>query len=293
MVLKNISPEISPILAKLFNRCLKEKTFPSSWKMSSVCPVFKNSGERSDPSKYRPISLLCIVSKLFESVLNRHIMKYLKAHSLLSDIQYGFRSSRSTADILTVISHRISEALDSSFVSRVGALDISKAFDQVWHRCILHKLCSYGISGRLYSTVESFLLGRKMRVVINGQKSEVFETNAGVPQGSVLGPTLFLLFINDLPSSELRSLINIFADDTTLYGSTSKDLSIEGLDDNLTGDLSITAQWGNRWLVTFNASKTKLVTFHHHREGPLPPHIIIGKSELEDCSCLDSCLGSN
>ena len=291
VVLKNISPEISPILTKLFNRCLKEKSFPSSWKTSSVCPVFKGSGERSDPSKYRPISLLCIISKLFESVLNRHIMKYLNAHSLLSDVQYGFRSSRSTADVLTVISHRISEALDSSFEGRVIALDISKAFDQVWHRGLLRKLTSYGISGRLYSTLRSFLLGRKMRVVVNGQKSDVFEINAGVPQGSVLGPTLFLLFINDLPADVLKSFINIFADDTTIYGFTSKDLNHQDLADNISGDLSGVVQWGKRWLVSFNAQKTKLVSFNRRRNAPDLPPVSMDGVDLDESSCLDKLLG--
>ena len=96
-------------------------------------------------------------------------MRYLDAHSFLSDVQYGFSSSRSTADVLTVVSHRISKALDSSFDGRVIALDISKAFDQVWHKGLLHKLTSYGITGRLHSTLKSFLLGRKMRIVVNGQ----------------------------------------------------------------------------------------------------------------------------
>ena len=101
-------------------------------------------------------------------------MRYSDAHNVLRDVQYGFRSSRATADVLTVISHRISEALNSSFEGRVIALDISKAFDQVWHRGILCKLTGYGISGKLYSTLKSFLLRRKMRFVVNGQKSDVF-----------------------------------------------------------------------------------------------------------------------
>ena len=101
-------------------------------------------------------------------------MRYLDAHSHLSDVQYGFRSSRSTADVLTVVSHRISKALDSSFDGRVIALDISKAFDQVWHKGLLHKLTSYGITGRLNSTLKSFLLGRKMQIVVNRQRIRGF-----------------------------------------------------------------------------------------------------------------------
>ena len=114
VVLKRISPELSPILAKLFNRCIRAGCFPTSWKFSVVCPVYKNSGDRQSPSQYRPISLLCIISKIFESIINQQIMIHLSKTNLLSDVQYGFRSARSTADVLTVITGRISGALDNS-----------------------------------------------------------------------------------------------------------------------------------------------------------------------------------
>ena len=291
VVLKNLSPEISPILTKLFNRCVKEKCFPSSWKVSSICPVFKNSGERSSPSQYRPISLLSVISKIFESILNRHILNHLSKNNLLVDVQYGFRSARSTADVLTVISHRISEALDSTYDARAIALDISKAFDQVWHKGLLHKLSSYGISGRVHSIIKSFLSGRSMKVVVNGQSSKVHAINAGVPQGSVLGPTLFLIFINDLPDSVIRSFINIFADDTTIYGTTSKNVNHSDLAPNLSSDLSVTVQWGTKWLVKFNASKTKLISFHHHRDTPVFPPVTMGGMTLDESPSLDKLLG--
>ena len=124
VVLKRICPELAPILAKLFNLCLKEECFPESWKISSVCPVYKNAGERSSPSQYRPISLLSVISKLFESVINTAVLCHLDKNNLLSDFQYGFRSCRSTADVLTVITHRISEALDRGFESRAITRDI-------------------------------------------------------------------------------------------------------------------------------------------------------------------------
>ena len=221
VVLKHLSPELSPILAKLFNRCLKERCFPTSWKTSAVCPVFKNAGDKSAPSQYRPISLLSIISKLFECVINERVLDHLVKNNLLSDVQYGFRSSRSTADVLTVITHRISEAIAKGNHTRVIALDISKAFDKVWHKGLLHKLSSYGICGNIYAIIKSFLSGRSLKVVVNGQSSESHSINAGVPQGSILGPTLFLLFINDLPNLFIESLVDIYADDSTLYQSTS------------------------------------------------------------------------
>ena len=290
IVLKNICPEISPLLAKLFNRCLKERCFPDSWKMSSVCPVFKNAGDRCSPSQYRPISLLSVMSKLFESVINKAVISHLDRHKLLSDNQYGFRSSRSTADILTVITHRVSEALDHGRETRTVALDISKAFDRVWHKGLLHKLSSYGISGDVLGIIESFLSDRSLRVVVNGQTSEAHKINAGVPQGSLLGPTLFLLFINDLPDHIISSFVDIYADDTTMYGCTADDLSDSDLAAGLSADLEQVVQWGKAWQVTFNSSKTKLLSFHHHREPVFHPVQMEG-SNLVEAPCLEKLLG--
>ena len=133
-----------------------------------------------------------------------------------SDFQYGFRSSRSTADLLTVVSDRIARAFNRSGATRAVALDISKAFDRVWHAGLLHKLKSYGISGQIFGLISSFLSNRWLRVVLDGKSSQEYPVNAGVPQGSILGPTLFLLYINDLPDDVICN-IAIYADDTTLY----------------------------------------------------------------------------
>ena len=124
------------------------------------------------------------------------------------DFQYGFRSSRSTADLLTVVSDRIA--------TRAVALDISKAFDRVWHAGLLHKLKSYGNSGEIFGLISSFISNRRLRVVLDEKSSQENPVNAGVPQGSILGPTLFLLYINDLPDDVICN-IAIYADDTTLY----------------------------------------------------------------------------
>ena len=291
VVLKHLSPELSPILAKLFNRCLKLKCFPSIWKSSSVCPVFKNNGEKSSPSQYRPISLLSVISKLFEALINDKIIDHLERNNLLSDIQYGFRSSRSTADVLTVITHRISRAMAEGHHSRVAALDISKAFDKVWHKGLLLKLSSYGISGRLLAVIGSFLSGRSLRVVINGQSSQAHLINAGVTQGSILGPTLFLLYINDLPKHIINSLVDIYADDTTVYKNISTDVDDRKVASDLSSDLKQIIQWGKDWFVTFNPSKTKLITFNHKRGGHPFHTVYMDNSALDEAPCLDKLLG--
>ena len=160
VVLKNCESELSYILAELFNKSLKESCFPDYWKVSSVVPVFKNVGERSTAKNYRPVSLLSVVSKVFEKLVNNRIVDHLEKCSLFSDFQYGFRSSRSTADLLTVVSDRIARAFNRSGATRAVALDISKAFDRVWHASFLYKLKSYGISGQIFSLISSFLSNR-------------------------------------------------------------------------------------------------------------------------------------
>ena len=140
VVIKNCEPKLFYILAELFNKCLKESCFPDYWKVSSVVPVVKNDGERSTAKNYRPGSLLSVVSKVFEKFVNNRIVDHLEKYGLFSDFQYGFRSSRSTSDLLTVVSDRIARAFNRSVATQAVALDISKAFDRVWHAGLLHKL---------------------------------------------------------------------------------------------------------------------------------------------------------
>ena len=147
MVLKNYEPELSCILAELFNKCLKESCFPDCWKVSSVVPVFNNVGESSAAKNYRPDSLLSVVSKVFEKRLNNRIVDHVEKCGLFSDFQYSFRSSRSTADLLTVASDRIYRVFNRSGATRDVAINISKASDKVWQVGLLHKLNFYGISG--------------------------------------------------------------------------------------------------------------------------------------------------
>ena len=192
--------------------CLKESCFPDCWKVSLVFPVFKNLGERSTAKNYCLVSLFSVVSKVFEKLVNNSIVDHLAKYGIFSDFQYGFRSSRSTTDLLTVVSDRIARAFNRSGPTQDVALDISKAFDRVWHAGLPHKLTSYGISGQVFGLISSFLSKRWLWVVLDGKSSQEYQVNDGVLQESILSPRLFLLYINDLPDDVICD-IAIYADD--------------------------------------------------------------------------------
>ena len=174
--------------------------------------LFKNAGKMSTAKNHRPVILLSVVSKVFEKFVNNKMVDHIENCDPLYDFQYGFKSSRSTADLLTVVFDRTTKAFHRSGATRAAALDISKAFDRVWHAVLLHKLTSYGILGQLFGHTSSFFTNRQLIVVLDGQSSQECPVNAAVPQRSILGHTLFLLYINDLPDDVICS-IAIYADD--------------------------------------------------------------------------------
>ena len=179
-------------------------------------PVFKNVGERSIAKNYHTVSLLSVVSKIFEKLLNNRIVDHQEKCGLFSDFQYDFRSSRLTEDLFKVVSDRITRAFNRSWATRAVTLDISKAFDNVWHADLLQKHKSYGISGQIFSYIFSFLSNRRLRVVLDGKSSQEYPVNAGVPQGSIHGPKLFQLYIND-SHENVACDVHTYTDDTTLY----------------------------------------------------------------------------
>lgn len=266
IVLKTCAPELAPVLTRLFRLSYSSGVVPNSWKTALVHPIPKK-GDRSDPSNYRPIAITSLFSKTMESIVNCQLLQYLEDHQLLNDRQYGFRRGRSAGDLLVYLSHRWAQAIETKGEALAVSLDIAKAFDRVWHKALLSKLPSYGLPVKLCNWVTSFLAGRSMRVVVDGACSDSKSVNAGVPQGCVLSPTLFLLHINDMLQS---GSIHCYADDSTgdaVYtGRTniSRENVIESrnkLVSEIETSLGEVSDWGRLNLVQFNPTKTQVCAF--------------------------------
>ena len=230
---------------------------------------------------YRPISLLPIFGKIFEKVIYNSLFDYLKSNNILNKCQSGFLPGDSCISQLLCITHDIYNAFDGnpSLEVRGVFLDISKAFDRVWHEGLLHKLKSYGVEGKLYYLLENYLTRRKQRVVLNGQNSEWADIKAGVPQGSVLGPLLFLIYINDLPDG-LKSSVKLFADDTSIF-STVKDINESC--EVLNADLLQINSWAYQWKMSFNPDPSKQaaeVLFSRKTKSPGHPTIYFNNSPV-------------
>ena len=227
--------------------------FPSIWKRANVLPIYKKA-EDFITTNYRPVSLLSILAKVFEKIVFKYLFNYFREHFLISLWQSGFVPGSSTVTQLTEIYNQFCKAVNNGKEIRVVFLDISKAFDRVWHNGLLFKLKRCGITGRLLEWLKDYLTDRQQRVIINGEFSEWGRINAGVPQGSVLGPLLFLIFINDITHVIQHCKIRLFADDTCLFIEVD-DPDTQAL--QLNEDLEHLNGWAKKWHVDFSPPKTE------------------------------------
>jgi len=255
-MLKGVAKSISKPLAVIFNRSITESLFPDCWKIANVVPIFKK-GEKTSVTNYRPVSLLSCCGKLFERVVFKHMYNFFLENNLLYKYQSGFLPNHSTTFQLIDIFHHICQSFDNKQFSCMVFCDISKAFDRVWHKGLLFKLKQNGINGALLNWLENYLTNRQQRVVIQSAVSNTKRITAGVPQGSVLGPLLFLIYVNDI-SDSLLSLTRLFADDSSLFYSASNITDIEGI---INHDLRLLSHWAKQWLVSFNPNKTEAILF--------------------------------
>ena len=251
-LLKIADLAIVPSLTKLINCSLMNKKVPELWKKANVIPLHKKN-IKEDVNNYRPVSILSTVSKIIEKVIFKKVYNFLHTNRLLTDNQSGFRPKDSTINQLAYLYHTFSEALDKKKEIRVVFCDISKAFDKVWHEGLIYKLSKLGIRGNILEWFKDYLQFRKQRVVIKGEKSDWGVIGAGVPQGSVLGPLLFLIYINDIVEC-IDCGIKLFADDTILHLEFDNP---EMATNKLNKNLDNISKWANDWLVKFSEQKTK------------------------------------
>ena len=276
-ILREIAHELSYPLCSLINQSLRLGIFPDTWKDGLVCPIFKG-GDPAFVTNYRPISLLSCLEKVPERIIFKHLYNHLHDNGVLTPLQSGFIPRDSTTNQLTFLYNTFCQALDSGIEIRVVFCDVSKAFDRVWHKGLLCKLRAAGISGNLLSWFESYLSERRQRVILPGTQSDWNYIHAGVPQGSILGPLLFLLYINDIVK-DIQSNIRIFADDTSLF------IEVENPDtaaQTLNSDLEKNTKWAKDWLVSFNPIKTETLLIS--RKLIQPPLHMLNKqiSEVEN-----------
>ena len=252
-LLKEAALVICGPLTKLFQKSLDMGTYPDKWKLADVTYLHKK-GSVYDCNNYRPISLLPCISKVSEKLVFNHIYTYLTGNKLSSPYQSGFRPGDSTVKQLVSICHNISQALDNGDEIMSVFLDVKKAFDKVWHKCLIFKLEKIEISGSLIKWLENYLYCRQQCVVIQCQKSAYRHIYAGIPQGSVLGPLLFLIYINDI-CKQLKSIVQLYADDTSLFRVVKNRNIISAVND-INNDLLVIQEWSKQWIVQVSIEKS-------------------------------------
>ena len=256
-LLKITREEVAPHLVEIFRKSLETGEVPIDWREANVTPIFKK-GDHGKPENYRPISLTSIVGKMLESIIADKIVDFLEENNLLLNSQHGFRRHRSCLTNLIEFFHGIMQDYDRDRAVDILYLDFKKAFDKVPHQRLMSKVRALGIQGSLSNWIEAWLKDRRQRVVINGASSSWTCVKSGVPQGSVLGPLLFIIYINDIDVGIVNHIAK-FADDTKLGGNMADPECIE----SLRLDLQKIAEWSEKWLMPFNLDKCKVMHIGH------------------------------
>ena len=257
-VCSSVIDTLAPYLAFIFNTCVDEGVFPDLMKYSKVIPLFK-TGDKGDPSNFRPVSILPVLSKIFEKIILNQLLSHFNINCLLHNQQFGFTKGRSTTDAGVALIKHIFSAWEDSCDAIGVFCDLSKAFDCVHHDTLLLKLKHYGIKNNALKLLKSYLDNRIQKIHINGTKSQGSLVKIGVPQGSILGPFLFLVYINDLPYVvENLSNIVLFADDTSLIFKITRKTPDY---DNINNTLQQIHSWFTANNLVLNAKKTKCIKF--------------------------------
>ena len=252
-VLHTMAEVLANPLSVIFGRLMGEGEVPGIWRKANVCPIFKK-GTKGDPANYRPVSLTCVVGKVMESLIRDELVAHLERFNLIRGSQHGFMGGRSTTTNLLVYLETLTRLINEGHCVDVLYLDFAKAFDKVPHGKLMDKCRGLGVGGRVLEWIRKWLANREQRVILNGVTSGWREVLSGVPQGSVLGPTLFLIFINDIDEVakvNAESILLKFADDTKLGVVVETEEQREALQEAIRG----LEGWADKWQMEFNASK--------------------------------------
>ena len=290
-LLKAVGNTLAPTLSIIINQSLYSGIFPDRLKIAKVLPLYKK-GENWLMENYRPISLLSTLSKVFERVVFEQLYEHLKSKKLLYQSQYGFRKDHSTELASVELIDHICKEMDKGDTPFSIFLDLSKAFDMLDHDILINKLKHYGINGKPLSWFKSYLTNRIQYVEIEGTSSNMLHSERGVPQGSILGPLLFIIFINDIYRSSNEFKFITYADDTTLFSSLSafvheSNHNMQDASTRINGEIRKVMDWLTVNKLALNVNKTKFMVFHYHQrtlgEADIP-NLKINGSDIERVS---------
>ena len=242
-------------VAIIFQQSIDQSRVPLQWRTANVIPIFKK-GSKRDAANYRPISLTSHIGKLLERIIRDHILRHLDNKQLIKPSQHGFLPGRSCQSNLLEFLERVTDDTGRGNNTDVAYLDFAKAFDKVPHARLLVKLKAIGVNNQVSSWIEAWLRHRRQRVVVGGEESAWSAVSSGVPQGSILGPLLFIVYINDL-DEKMTSTVLKFADDTKISSNSQQELQ---------RDLDTAVEWAQTWQMQFNTNKCKVMHVGHRNE---------------------------
>ena len=254
-LLKVAAEVVAPSLTQIFNKSISMGVFPTEWKLAKVTPIFKK-GAKSDLNNYRPISVLPIVSKVFEKIIYDQLYSYLNGNNLLTSCQSGFRSLHSTHTALIEAVNSWCTNIDKGLLNGVIFIDLKKAFDTIDHKVAITKLAKFGLDSTSLTWFQSYLENRNQQCHVNGHSSSFQKITRGVPQGSLLGPLLFLIYINDLPNCLKSAVPRMYADDTSLSFAASDQGCLQS---ELNHEIENVTMWLKANKLSLNVTKTELM----------------------------------